>query len=495
MDLGLTMALGALFVAGSVTWGIALARERSTLIAEAQERLEQIAQQVQDDARCVELFADRILPGGSEFYLIAPPGIGEARSDTLARYRVHTAGPDTMLQRSRFPIERTAALRIHVLLDFLLPMEVADTGMLAGSRTEVHADRNMLCADVHGRRMELVDTTLLSLSLTEVLSGPAYKGAVALILDTVASDTLYHTAAPSLIGASAPTVRTNAIVQQDLAPWVLVLALPAVTAAAFQRTVPFLVLFLVLFGSLVFTLWRSRRAWLQQQRLAAMQLDLVSNITHEFNTPLTHISLALDALLRRDHEATDRHMLDVIGEENQRMQANVKKVMAVSVLDKEGLPMELELHDAHELLRATLRSLGPALEKESVALTCAFEATDPWVLVDATYLVDVFHSILDNAIKYGHAPKQVAVITSNGNGGLTIRFDDTGPGIPTDERELVFSKFYRGTNGRETGVKGTGIGLYFARKVVQAHRGTVRSGESPSGGTRIEIQLPQEKHG
>lgn len=490
MDLWLSAAMGALFLAGLAAWGVALVRERSDLLTEAQDRLDRVARQVQDDALCVELFADRTLPGSSEFFLIAPPGTGEGEADTLARYRVHTAGPDTILQRRRFPIDITAAMQVHVRLNFLMPLEVEDVDQLSGSDPGIFADRNRLCAEVEGRRMELVDTVLLYQALQKSFTDPAYRGSTALILDTLAGDTLFRSPGPRAVG-KVPSVRSSALVQPPLAPWVLVLNVPGVTRAAFQETLPYLGIFLALFAALVFTLWRSRRSLAQQQRFAAMQLDLVSNITHEFNTPLTHITLALDALRRNEQQAKDRQLLDVIEEENERMQANVKKVMAVSLLDRDGLPLELELHDVHELLRTTLRSLEPSLQKENVALTCAFEATDPWVLVDATYLIDVFHSVLDNALKYGRAPKHIAVSTANGPDGLAIRVADNGPGIPADEHELVFTKFYRGTNGSEALVKGTGIGLYFARKVVLAHHGTIALSRGPLGGVEVAILLPR----
>ena len=177
------------------------------------------------------------------------------------------------------------------------------------------------------------------------------------------------------------------------------------------------------------------------------------------------------------------------------MQANVKKVMSVSLLDQEALPLELELHDAHELLQATLRSLKPALDREPVAVSCTFEATDPWVLVDATYLTNVFHSLLDNAIRYGRAPRQVNIGTRDTSSGLRITIADNGPGIPASEQPLVFNKFFRGTNGRDGSVKGTGIGLYFAHKVVMAHGGTIALSASSLGGVEVELVLPKPKHG
>ncbi|MBK7269569.1 MAG: HAMP domain-containing histidine kinase [Flavobacteriales bacterium] len=493
-DLGITMALGALFLAGLLAWGTVLRRERTDLLNQAQLRLDSVAAQVRDDARCVELFAERSLPGGSEFYLIAPPRSAGPISDTIAQYRVHTAGPDTVLQRSRFPVEVPAAMRIHVRLNFLLPMEVSQSDTGSTGSPGVFADRGLLCAEVAGRRMELVDVARFTRSLRETFTQAGDAGYVALIMDTLSRDTLFRT--PTHGPADdAPSVRSSAIVPPDVAPWVVVLHLPGLTAAALRETLPYLWIFLALFGVLVLTLWRSRRAWAQERRLAQMQLDLVSNITHEFNTPLTHISLALDTLRRPDQLAQHAHMMEVIGEENERMQANVKKVMSVSLLDQEALPLELELHDAHELLQATLRSLRPALDREAVAVSCTFEASDPWVLVDATYLTNVFHSLLDNAIRYGRAPRRVNIATRDTSSGLRITIADNGPGIPASEQQLVFNKFFRGTNGREASVKGTGIGLYFARKVVMAHGGTIALNAGPAGGVEVELVLPKPAHG
>lgn len=493
-DLGITMALCALLVAGLLAWGTVLRRERTDLISHAQQRLDSVAAQVRDDARCVELFAERTLPGRSEFYLIAPPSSAGSTADTIAHYRVHTAGPDTVLERRRFPVDVPASMRLHVRLNFLLPMESSPSDTGSTGTSGVFADRGLLCAEVDGRRMELVDKARLTRSLRETFSQTGDAGYVALIVDTLSMDTLFRTTG-LLADDDAPSVRSSAIVPPDVAPWVVVLYLPDVTAAALREMLPYLWIFLALFGVLVFTLWRSRRTWAQERRLAQMQLDLVSNITHEFNTPLTHISLALEALRRPEQHAQHAHMMEVIDEENERMQANVKKVMSVSLLDQEVLPLELELHDTHELLQATLRSLKPALDREAVAVTCSFEATDPWVLVDGTYLTNVFHSLLDNAIRYGRAPRQVNIGTRDTSSGLRITIADNGPGIPASEQALVFNKFFRGTNARATTVKGTGIGLYFARKVVMAHGGTIALSASPLGGVAVKLVLPKPKHG
>ena len=85
--------------------------------------------------------------------------------------------------------------------------------------------------------------------------------------------------------------------------------------------------------------------------------------------------------------------------------------------------------------------------------------------------------------------------TRDTSSGLRITFADNGPGIPASERSLVFNKFFRGSNGRETAVKGTGIGLYFARKVVMAHGGTIALNAGPSGGVEVELVRPKPAHG
>ncbi|MBK7086064.1 MAG: hypothetical protein IPH53_15940 [Flavobacteriales bacterium] len=230
-DLGITMALGALFLAGLLAWGTVLRRERTDLLNQAQLRLDSVAAQVRDDARCVELFAECSLPGGSEFYLIAPPSSAGTSGDTIAQYRVHTAGPDTVLQRSRFPVDVPASMRIHVRLNFLLPMEVSQSDTGSTGSPGVFADRGLLCAEVAGRRMELVDVARFTRSLRETFTQAGDAGYVALIMDTLSMDTLFRT--PTHGPADdAPSVRSSAIVQPNVAPWVAVLHLPGVTVGS-----------------------------------------------------------------------------------------------------------------------------------------------------------------------------------------------------------------------------------------------------------------------
>ena len=93
-DLGITLALSALFLAGLLAWSTVLRRERTDLLSQAQLRLDSVAAQVRDDARCVELFAERSLPGGSAFYLIAPPSSAGSTAQACASHRP-SAGTDS----------------------------------------------------------------------------------------------------------------------------------------------------------------------------------------------------------------------------------------------------------------------------------------------------------------------------------------------------------------------------------------------------------------
>jgi two-component system sensor histidine kinase TctE len=104
-------------------------------------------------------------------------------------------------------------------------------------------------------------------------------------------------------------------------------------------------------------------------------------------------------------------------------------------------------------------------------------------------LAQVLDNLIENAIRYGDRGGTITVSASNGVGGSAVAVSDTGPGIPADERDRVFERFYRGSDGQRRG-PGTGLGLAIVGEIAGRWGGEARLSPSPEGGTRIEVRLP-----
>jgi two-component system phosphate regulon sensor histidine kinase PhoR len=275
----------------------------------------------------------------------------------------------------------------------------------------------------------------------------------------------------------------------------LLVHFPGERASIMWSELPWLVGLLTLMGLLMFGVRQYVRSAREQRKLARMQMDLVSNITHEFNTPISNIALALETLKKSPTSGSrisNDQLWDIIHVENKRLHANIRRVLDVSMLEGKQMILEPELHDVHALLSDALEGFGPAITREGAKVSTHFGAMEHWVRVDATYIGNMFQALIDNALKYGGKGVHIELRTEDGPEGVLIEISDDGPGIAPDEREMVFEKFYRIRRPDRYAVKGTGIGLYYARQVIEAHGGSIKVTGDRKKGSCFRIHLPVE---
>jgi two-component system, OmpR family, sensor histidine kinase KdpD len=114
------------------------------------------------------------------------------------------------------------------------------------------------------------------------------------------------------------------------------------------------------------------------------------------------------------------------------------------------------------------------------------------VLVDAAQLEQVVANLVENAAKYGPPNVEISVTAAQVGSELELAVEDNGPGIPDDDLERVFDKFFRARTTEHTGLPGTGLGLAISRAIVQTHGGRVWAENRPTGGARLIVRLPLE---
>jgi signal transduction histidine kinase len=216
----------------------------------------------------------------------------------------------------------------------------------------------------------------------------------------------------------------------------------------------------------------------------ARQRRFVSDASHELRTPLTAIRGQLEVLARSERpEAGEvRRVERVVLGETARIERLVEEMLQLARLDEEA-PLHPEAIDLASYLRGfgTDPSLG-AIELGALP-TGSLRA-------DREQLTQVLRNLLANAHRHAGEDGRVELSAAARGARLTIRVDDDGPGIPGEERERVFDRFYRSAAARERESGGSGLGLAIARGIVERHGGRIRAGESPLGGARLAIELP-----
>jgi signal transduction histidine kinase len=212
--------------------------------------------------------------------------------------------------------------------------------------------------------------------------------------------------------------------------------------------------------------------------------ELLANVSHELRTPLARLQVALELLDARD-EASQRRVQS-IREEVEDLDRLIGDVLTASRLELASLPLhrrELSLPQMAAKARERALSLDPRRTVQvDVPAGLQLEA-------DEALIARVLDNLIDNARKYDPSGKPIRVEARREGGEVVLAVQDEGPGIPVDELEKVFEPFFRGGNARSE-TEGFGLGLALARRVAEAHGGTIRALNPPGGGARLEVRLP-----
>jgi two-component system phosphate regulon sensor histidine kinase PhoR len=230
----------------------------------------------------------------------------------------------------------------------------------------------------------------------------------------------------------------------------------------------------------------------EERRLEQMRSDFVATVSHELRTPLASIHGASVTLSRRGKElgpALRERLIGIVVEQSERLSELVEEILLAAQLDSGGLKVERERFDATVLARkviASSRSRIPA----GLTVSLATPPETPPALGDAERARHVLGNLLDNAIKYSPDGGRIDVIVAPEAGRLRFTVRDQGLGIPANEHDRIFEKFYRLDAAMTRGVGGSGLGLYICRELVERMDGRIWVSSEPGAGSSFSFELP-----
>lgn len=246
-----------------------------------------------------------------------------------------------------------------------------------------------------------------------------------------------------------------------------------------------LLIALVFFGYAIYVI-------LQQKRLSELQTDFINNMTHEFKTPISSISLSSDALLKNTSIKEDKRLSNysrIIKEQADRLNSQVERVLQIASLQKNDIELNKENIDLKLLIEGVIRSTEVSYSKKDGKVKFIYSEQPCFVLADQVHLTNILYNLLDNSLKYNdHIPK-VNIKLSNNGSNFIISIQDNGIGIEEKYRKQVFDKFYRVPTGNVHNVKGFGLGLYYVKQVVNEHDWKIGIKSEVGKGTKIEIEI------
>lgn len=234
----------------------------------------------------------------------------------------------------------------------------------------------------------------------------------------------------------------------------------------------------------------------RQKRLTEIKNDFINNMTHEFKTPISSISIAAQMLNDdsvRKSPSMLKHVSSVINDETKRLRFQVEKVLQMSMFDRKNATMRLEEEDANANIDSVVNTFKLKVENYGGHIESHLDAEDPIVNVDRMHFTNVIFNLLDNAVKYRRedAPPQLVVTTRNPDEDtLEITVSDNGIGIKREDLKKIFEKFYRVSTGNRHDVKGFGLGLAYVHKMITLFGGSINVESEINKGSKFIINLP-----
>lgn len=246
-------------------------------------------------------------------------------------------------------------------------------------------------------------------------------------------------------------------------------------------------LFALITGSFILML----QTILRQKRVSEVKNDFINNMTHEFKTPISTVSAAMEALVSfnglDDKERTLRY-IDISRKEMGRLSGLVEKVLSLSVFEQKKIVLNKETFDVCKLLEETAQQY--ILKGNGrVSIENNPEAT-AYIYADKLHFQNVLNNLLDNAVKYSHDAVVIDLDCKREGDYIVLSVKDNGIGIGKEQQKHIFEKFYRVPTGDLHGVKGFGLGLSYVKHTIEMHGGTIGVKSQPGLGSEFIIAIP-----
>jgi two-component system phosphate regulon sensor histidine kinase PhoR len=224
--------------------------------------------------------------------------------------------------------------------------------------------------------------------------------------------------------------------------------------------------------------------------LNTLRNDFISNISHELKTPVSTVTVALEALRTYDRlkdQAKSDEYLSIAFHEMKRLDQLISQVLDTSVLENQSQFLKLEECDMVSLVREVLASMQVRFSQTMAKVEFNPEVENCILFLDKLHIQGVLINLIDNSLKYSNSSAEIKIGIVTGKSSVVLTVSDNGPGIPDEYISKVFDKFFRVPKGNRHDVKGYGLGLSFAELVMRHHSGSVRVRNLDGGGCEFAL--------
>jgi two-component system, OmpR family, phosphate regulon sensor histidine kinase PhoR len=246
---------------------------------------------------------------------------------------------------------------------------------------------------------------------------------------------------------------------------------------------------LIIIGVFAFVIY----SIIRQKKISEIRNDFINNMTHEFKTPISTISLASEMLMKDrgtpSHERIQKYA-GIIYDENKRMQSQVELVLHTALIEKQKIRLKKELINIHDIIMDVGDSFSIEQKNKEIRIEYDLMSAHPVISIDPVHIRNVISNIIDNGIKYSGPKPVITIETIDSGNGILIKINDNGIGISREEQKRIFEKFYRVPTGNKHDIKGFGLGLFYVKTVAEAHQGYVHVSSALNKGSSFYVFLP-----
>lgn len=244
----------------------------------------------------------------------------------------------------------------------------------------------------------------------------------------------------------------------------------------------------------------NRRSWeyYQKNKLLSQVEELkgnfISMMSHDLKTPLARIQGMTDMILKDSQPLSpqQREAVDTIRHSSDDLLKFINAILNYGRIESQGVELHMQSRDVNSLLKDVIRKHEFLAKVKRIPIAFESEPLFP-IQVDPELMKQVFSNLIENAIKYSPEESQVRVHSEERDGKVIITVVDQGPGIPQDEVNNIFMKFFRSKNAKSSPIKGSGLGLYLAKYFTELHQGRIFVESTYGKGSTFTVELPLEQ--
>jgi two-component system phosphate regulon sensor histidine kinase PhoR len=236
---------------------------------------------------------------------------------------------------------------------------------------------------------------------------------------------------------------------------------------------------------------------LAQSRLSEMKNDFISNMTHEFKTPISTISLACEAMNDKDMVGEQSNQIapfvKMIHDENKRLGVLVERILQSAVIDRGELKLKKETFSIHPIINEVVENARFRIHQTGGSILVELPQSSIELYTDKVHFTNIFQNLVDNAVKYSKEVPKITISLREENKKLVLSVKDEGIGIKKEHLNRIFDKLYRVPTGNVHNVKGFGLGLSYVKAITELNNWEIKVKSKPGEGSEFIITINEYK--